>query len=170
MVETTTTPSTVAPYVSEIYKDPANWICRADMADTCDNAEPLTEVAADGTLTVKPYEVAVDPPLDCFYVYPTVSDDTTFNSDFVPSNEVVATNLQAARFNQVCKVYAPMYRSVTLGGLFGSIPGDFDTGMEHRVSGRARCVAALHGQRQPRPARGDPGPFAGKLPRRAAAA
>jgi Protein of unknown function (DUF3089) len=126
--ETTTTPSSVAPYVSGIYKDPANWICRGDVADTCDNAEPLTEVAADGSLTVQPYEVAVDPPLDCFYVYPTISEDSTFNSDLVPGNEITATNLQAARFNQVCKVYAPIYRSVTLGGLFGSIDGDFDTG------------------------------------------
>jgi hypothetical protein len=98
------------------------------MADSCDNTAPLTEVAADGTLTVKAYEVAVDPPIDCFYVYPTISEDTTFNSDLTAGNEVSATDLQAARFNQVCKVYAPMYHSVTLGGLFGSIPGDFEAG------------------------------------------
>jgi len=126
--DTGTSPSTVVPYVSETYRDPGNWICRGDLADTCDNAEPLTEIAADGALSVRPYEVAVDPPLDCFYVYPTISEDTTFNSDLVPGNEITATNLQAARFNQVCKVFAPMYRSVTLGGLFGSIDGDFDTG------------------------------------------
>ena len=130
-----TTPSTIAPYVSEVYKDPANWICRADTADICDNAAPLTEVAADGTLTVQPYEVAVDPPLDCFYVYPTISEDTTYNSDLVAGNEVVATTLQAARFNQVCKVYAPMYPSVTLGGLFGTIPGDFATGWDVAYQG-----------------------------------
>jgi Protein of unknown function (DUF3089) len=118
----------VAPYVSETYKDAANWVCRADVADTCDNAAPLTEVAADGTLTVEPYEIAVDPPLDCFYVYPTISDDPTYNSDLIASNEIVVTGLQAARFNQVCKVYAPMYRSVTIAGLFGSASGDFDTG------------------------------------------
>ncbi|MEO7370465.1 MAG: DUF3089 domain-containing protein [Ilumatobacteraceae bacterium] len=114
--------------MSEVYQDPDHWICRGDLADTCDNASPLTQVAADGTLTVEPYEVAVDPLLDCFYVYPTVSDDATFNSDLVAGNEVNVTGLQAARFNQVCKVYAPMYRSVTLAGLFGSVPGDFATG------------------------------------------
>ncbi|MEP7115524.1 MAG: DUF3089 domain-containing protein, partial [Ilumatobacteraceae bacterium] len=125
-IEATTT--TAAPYVSEIYKDPSNWICRGDLADSCDNPEPLTEVAADGTLTIKPYEVAVDPPLDCFYVYPTISDDSTYNSDLIASTEIIATDLQAARFNQVCKVYAPVYRSVTLAGLFGGAAGDFTTG------------------------------------------
>jgi hypothetical protein len=131
-ITTTTQPSATTtnatPYVSEIYKEPANWICRADMADTCDNPAPLTQVAADGTLTVEPYEVAVDPPIDCFYVYPTVSEDPTLNSDLIPGNEIGATDLQAARFNQVCKVYAPMYHSVTSGGLSGSIPGDFEAG------------------------------------------
>ena len=124
------TTTTAPPYVSEIYKDPVNWICRGDMVDTCDNPAPLTDVAADGTLTVEPYEVAADPPIDCFYVYPTISDDATFNSDLVPGNEIGVTSLQAARFNQVCKVYAPVYRSVTLGGLVGSTPGDFATGWD----------------------------------------
>jgi len=118
------------PYVSEVYKNPAHWICRSDIADTCDNPAPLTKVAADGTLTVEPYEVAVDPLLDCFYVYPTVSDDATYNSDLVPGSEGFVTGLQAARFNQVCKVYAPVYRSVTSGGLFGSTPGNFTEGWD----------------------------------------
>lgn len=116
---TTTTP----PYVSQIYRDPANWICRGDMVDTCDNPAPLTAVAGDGTLTVQPYEVAVDPPIDCFYVYPTISNDPTYNSDLVADNEIGVTNLQSARFNQVCKVYAPIYRSVTLGSHFENISG-----------------------------------------------
>jgi Protein of unknown function (DUF3089) len=124
------TTTTVAPYASQVYKDPANWLCRGDKVDTCDNPAPLTEVAADGTLTVEPYEVAVDPPIDCFYVYPTSSEDATYNSDLIPGSETAVTDLQAARFNQVCKVYAPMYRSVTLAGLFGSVPGDFATGWE----------------------------------------
>jgi hypothetical protein len=119
---------TVPPYVSEIYKDPAHWICRGDMADPCDNPAPLTQVAADGTLTVEPYEVAVDPAIDCFYVYPTVSEDATYNSDLVPGTEIAVTGLQAARFNQVCKVYAPVYRSITSAGLAGSTPGNFDEG------------------------------------------
>ena len=129
-VPITSTAGAIEPYVSEVYQDPDHWICRGDLADTCDNASPLTEVAADGTLTVEPYEVAVDPLLDCFYVYPTVSDDATFNSDLVAGNEVCVTGLQAARFNQVCKVYAPIYRSVTVAGLFEGAPGDLAEGWD----------------------------------------
>lgn len=128
---TANTSTTVAPpYVSEIYSDATNWICRGDVADTCDETAPLTEVASDGTLTVEPYEIAVDPPIDCFYVYPTVSDDTTYNSDLVPGSETGVTKLQAGPFNQVCAVFAPVYRSVTTSGLFGSTPGNFAQGWD----------------------------------------
>lgn len=123
-VAATTTVAPAASYVSQVYEDPANWICRGDTTDSCDNPAALTEVAADGALTIKPYVVATDAPIDCFYLYPTSSDDATYNSDLVPGTEVVVTGAQAARFNQVCKVYAPMYRSVTLAGLFGSTPGN----------------------------------------------
>ncbi len=72
----------------------------------------------------------MDPPIDCFYVYPTVSDDTTYNSDLVPGSETGVTNLQAGPFNQVCAVFAPVYRSVTTSGLFGSTPGNFTEGWD----------------------------------------
>ncbi len=121
-------PATFAPYDSEIYRDPAHWVCRSDTDDVCDETYPLTEVAADGTLTELAYTIAEDPPVDCFYVYPTVSGDRTFNSDLVADSEIGTTQFQAARFNQVCSVYAPVYRSVTTGGLFGSIAGEFEAG------------------------------------------
>jgi DUF3089 family protein len=127
---TTTTAAPVGAYVSELYEDPAHWICRGDTTDICDDPAPLTEVAGDGTLIVKPYEVDADSQIDCFYVYPTVSGDTTYNSDLVADNEIGVVKVQAARFNQVCKVYAPVYHSVTLGGLFGSIPGDLAEGFD----------------------------------------
>lgn len=117
---TPTTTSTVAPgpYNSAIYADPANWICRGDVTnDVCDSSYPVTAVAADGTLTINPSDMAVDPPIDCFYVYPTSSEDATMASDFTAGAEVGTTILQAARFNQVCRVFAPIYRSVTSAGL-----------------------------------------------------
>jgi hypothetical protein len=118
-------------YVSALYADPAeNWICRPDLIDACDDSYPLTEVAADGATTLEPYTVAADPPADCFYVYPTISGDQSFNSDLVPDNEIGVTRVQAARFNQVCRLYVPVYRSVTIGGLFGTVDGDFATGWE----------------------------------------
>jgi hypothetical protein len=57
--------------------------------------------------------------IDCFYVYPTVSDQpaTIANRRIDPVQRSVAL-YQAARFSQYCRVFAPMYRQSTLAGLF----------------------------------------------------
>lgn len=56
---------------------------------------------------------------DCFYVYPTVSPEKGPNADLtVHDSETGVAKLQAERFSQVCNVWAPMYRQVTLGALF----------------------------------------------------
>lgn len=121
----TTPASTAAPYVSEVYTDPTHWVCRGDTADVCDEPYPVTEVAADGTTTVRDNPPATDPAVDCFYVYPTISEDATLNSDLVAGSEIGVTTQQAALFDNVCTVYAPMYPSVTLAGLFDpNIGGD----------------------------------------------
>ncbi|HEV2361804.1 MAG TPA: DUF3089 domain-containing protein [Acidimicrobiales bacterium] len=66
---------------------------------------------------------AASSPFDCFYVYPTVSNEKTMNSDLVIGpGQTGAAVTQASRFSQVCKVYAPMYRQVTASGLAAS-PG-----------------------------------------------
>ena len=59
------------------------------------------------------------PAIDCFYVYPTVSDQSTplANLHIDPEERSVAL-YQAARYSQYCRVFAPMYRQVTLSGLF----------------------------------------------------
>jgi hypothetical protein len=58
------------------------------------------------------------PAVDCFYVYPTVSAQPTGNSNLAigPAERSIALD-QAARYSQYCRVYAPMYRQVTLIGL-----------------------------------------------------
>jgi hypothetical protein len=61
--------------------------------------------------------VAKNPPVDCFYVYPTVSRDSGLNSDLNMSEEVGTAAAQAARFASVCKVYAPKYRQMTVGAV-----------------------------------------------------
>lgn len=59
-------------------------------------------------------------PVDCFYLYPTVSEQKTAVANLdVDPQEVSIAQWQAARFSQVCRVYAPMYRQVTLPGLGG---------------------------------------------------
>jgi hypothetical protein len=55
---------------------------------------------------------------DCFYVYPTVSLESSLNADLkVQKTEIAAAEAQASRFSTVCRVWAPMYRQITLAGL-----------------------------------------------------
>ena len=62
-----------------------------------------------------------DPKVDCFYVYPTVSDQKTYyaNLQIDPEERSIAL-MQAARFSQYCRVFAPMYRQHTLSTLLHS--------------------------------------------------
>ena len=127
--ETTTTlaapTSIVAPYTSEIYSDPAHWTCRPDMTDTCDDDTSVTMINADGTTEVETFTPDPDAPVDCFYAYPTASEDVTLNSNLIAGREKEVAFQQAARLSTSCRMFAPTYRSVTLAGLFNpAMPGD----------------------------------------------
>ena len=125
--ETTTTLATptsiVPPYTSEIYSDPTHWTCRPDMTDTCDDDTSVTMINADGTTEVATFTPDPDAPVDCFYAYPTSSDDLTMNSDLIAGREKEVAYQQAARLSSVCRMFAPTYRSVTLAGLFNPPAG-----------------------------------------------
>ncbi len=100
------------------YADARNWLCRPGQQDACAVDLTTTIVAADGTLTREAFAPNPNPPIDCFYVYPTVSTVPSPNSDMNAGAEekrVVAG--QAARFRSQCRVFAPIYRQVTLRGL-----------------------------------------------------
>ncbi len=59
-------------------------------------------------------------PIDCFYVYPTVSDQKTVNANLrIDPEERSIALYQAARYSQYCRVFAPMYRQITTTALFG---------------------------------------------------
>lgn len=63
------------------------------------------------------------PAIDCFYVYPTVSMQKTGNANLhVDAEEMVVARVQAARYSQYCRVFAPMYRQVTLAGIGAGRP------------------------------------------------
>ena len=100
------------------YADAKNWLCRPGQQDACAVDLTATVVAANGTLTREEFKANPNPPIDCFYVYPTVSTDPSPNSDMMPGAEEkrIAAG-QAARFQSQCRVFAPMYRQVTLRGL-----------------------------------------------------
>ncbi|MHB1140035.1 MAG: DUF3089 domain-containing protein, partial [Microthrixaceae bacterium] len=129
VVPTTTTSAPLARYaghVSAIYADTANWLCRPDLSDdVCDGDLDATVVEADGTLTVEPWSADPDAPIDCFYVYPTISRDPTPYSDLdaSPEEEGFAAVNQVARLGQECRVFAPVYRQRTLAGLMGVLGG-----------------------------------------------
>jgi hypothetical protein len=73
---------------------------------------------------VKTWTPKQDAELDCFYVYPTVSEDPNGNSGMIPGpGEKRAVAQQFAAFASVCRPYAPVYRQVTLAGLSGRIEG-----------------------------------------------
>ncbi len=95
-----------------------NWLCRPDRRDACTIPLDATAIAPDGTMTAQPFKPAKAPEADCFYVYPTVSFDRTGNSDMVANDEErKVIEAQFARFGSQCRLFAPMYRQVTLTAL-----------------------------------------------------
>ncbi|HMG41621.1 MAG TPA: DUF3089 domain-containing protein [Acidimicrobiales bacterium] len=113
----------VDPYhghTSEVYGGTTNWLCHPDLEeDECTDLS-ATEVAPDGTVSRADLVASDDPPVDCFYVYPTVSLDATPNSDLEPDEQERSTvGSQAAPFATTCRVFAPVYPQVTLGQIGG---------------------------------------------------
>ncbi|HEY2667481.1 MAG TPA: DUF3089 domain-containing protein [Actinomycetota bacterium] len=92
------------------------WLCRPGLpGNPCAGDLSTTAVAADGTRTVKPGSPTAGSPFDCFYAYPTVSEEPGTNADLTvqPQETEVATR-QAAQFSKLCNVWAPMYRQRTM--------------------------------------------------------
>lgn len=113
------------------YDAAENWLCRPGREDACTIDLDTTIIHADGTTEIETYEAASDPAVDCFYVYPTVSNDPGGNSDLVANDEenrVIAA--QFARFGSVCRTFAPMYRQVTLTALRQMMAGNTETGAD----------------------------------------
>ena len=106
------------------YSDGKTWLCRPGRQDACAVDLTTTVVAANGKLTQEKWAPNPNAPIDCFYVYPTVSNDATPNSDMIAGPEETGViRAQFARFGSVCRVYAPLYRQVTLTALRAGIAG-----------------------------------------------
>jgi hypothetical protein len=101
------------------YSKPDSWLCRPGRTDdACAIDLTTTVVKADGTLTRETWAANPNAPIDCFYVYPTVSSDPAPNSDMTAGNEERnVIRQQFARFASQCRPFAPLYRQVTLSGL-----------------------------------------------------
>ncbi|WP_425230353.1 DUF3089 domain-containing protein [Sphingomonas sp.] len=113
-------PATIAasPSPNPDYAQDAAWLCRPGRQDACAANQDVTVVPAAGRTHVERFHRAATPAFDCFYVYPTVSRDPTPNSDMTsgPEEQQVAA-AQAGRFAAKCRVFAPLYRQVTLTAL-----------------------------------------------------
>jgi hypothetical protein len=95
------------------------WLCRPGMANNpCASPFTTTVVASGKAVRVTHRPQATAATFDCFYVYPTVSRETTDNADLhvQPAERDVAI-AQGSPFSIVCDVYAPMYRQLTLTAL-----------------------------------------------------
>ncbi len=120
-------PNPFEGYTSEQYDAPDNWLCRPDLADdanVCSRDISATLVFPDGTTQPEAFTASDDPAVDCFYVYPTISADSTDNSDLVADSEISVTYSQAARYRSVCRMFAPVYRQITISALFAGKFGD----------------------------------------------
>jgi len=110
-------------------KDATTWLCKPGISNNpCEPGFDTTLLSPSGQILAT-QSVAPDPKrkFDCFYVYPTVSDDKSANSDLsIDPEERSIALYQAARYSLHCRVFAPMYRQVTLQGIFnpGSLPPD----------------------------------------------
>ena len=100
------------------YSADSNWLCLPGRADVCSTPLPTTALNANGYGSVGRSIVAKDPPIDCFYVYPTVSSDQGLNSDLTAGREEkLMIETQFARFASVCRPFVPIYRQMTLASV-----------------------------------------------------
>ena len=100
------------------YAQDAAWLCLPGRADACGAPLATAALNPNGYGSVGQVGPAEDPPIDCFYVYPTVSRDPGLTSDMNPGpEEAAAAAIQFARFASLCRPFAPLYRQATLASI-----------------------------------------------------
>jgi hypothetical protein len=96
------------------------WLCKPGLKNN--PCEPSLKTAfftpAGKALRTKSVKPDRHRRIDCFYVYPTVSDQKTDFANLKKDPPIRSIALfQAARYTQHCRVFAPMYRQRTVIGL-----------------------------------------------------
>jgi hypothetical protein len=105
------------------YNVDRNWLCLPGRKDVCSTPLGTTLLSPNGYGARGASTAPANPPVDCFYVYPTVSGDQGLNSDLSPKEEVVAAQSQFARFASVCRPFVPIYRQMTIGAVAAAAAG-----------------------------------------------
>ena len=113
------------------YRQEADWLCHGDALGACAVDLNTLAITQEGQRTAQPFQAAAEPAIDCFYVYPTVSADPTPLSDLTPGpEERRVVRAQFARLASQCRLFAPMYRQISMAGLSSAL----STGREGAVS------------------------------------
>ena len=97
------------------------WLCSPTLpaaTNPCVTKQSTSTVLSNNSRSISSVSVPSKPKVDCFYVYPTTSDEQSLVADFAITPELKSIALfQAAPYNRICKVYAPVYRQMTIYGL-----------------------------------------------------
>jgi Protein of unknown function (DUF3089) len=98
------------------------WLCKPGLEDNpCKVPLDTTFLTPSGVKTGAEGKAGhLRRKVDCFYVYPTVSDQPgpQANLEIDPVLRSIAL-YQAARYSERCRVFAPVYRQLTLTGIPG---------------------------------------------------
>lgn len=125
------TPAPAAPAAAPApvdYTNDASWLCLHRREDSCSRPLPTTMLNPAGYGETGQATPRDNPPIDCFYVYPTVSRDPGMNSDMTAGiEEQGVAAVQFARFAGVCRPFAPLYRSATTGSISAAMMGQDPT-------------------------------------------
>jgi hypothetical protein len=113
------------PMTPTDYNERDNWLCWPGRSpDACAVDLSTTVIGADGKTSVEPFKPNLKPPVDCFYVYPTVSIDPGVLATLTIEREERGVVLQQlARFGSRCRIFAPLYRQITLTALVAGMNG-----------------------------------------------
>ena len=117
-------PVAAQPAAAVDYSKDSNWLCLPGRSDTCSAPQSTVDVnpSGYGAKSVT-WPAKSPPPIDCFYVYPTISRDSGLNSDLVMDAELPTAASQLARFSSVCRTFAPKYRQMTVGAIIAFSAG-----------------------------------------------
>lgn len=107
------------------YAKPEAWVCWPGKAgDACAVDMTTTVIKASGAMSVEIFKADPKAAVDCFYVYPTVSNDKGVVSDMdAGPEELNVVRAQVARLGSKCRIYAPLYRQFTLTALRAASAG-----------------------------------------------
>jgi hypothetical protein len=100
------------------------WLCKPGLKDNaCDMRMDVARYSPDGQLLGGDDPKPARRRVDCFYVYPTVSGQPRPVATRRIDPEIRSiVRYQAARYGRTCRIFAPVYRQVTLAGMTSARP------------------------------------------------